>query len=748
MCYRSTMLVISILSACIIAVTPCKQYNNHQPTHRRFIPSKLAFIKHKHQNNNISFTTSTHQESYSGKKSSLICKDVLFGLRCGASTSEDGVDQEEEIPIDNDDEKSEQIAVDISVETSTTDELDNEIESPLADESVNEEEGCSDSEVTNDNSDVEETVMELVEDVDAETDEANNSEAAPTPKEEDDGEDLIAMASSKRHQAKALHDSGSLHDAAIEFHNAASLLDDALSSSNTENDNIDIDSIVVERATCKLHEALCLFKDGRPGECIDACTDVLGDGVVVQEENVEEGEAEEDGEEGEDNKDSQPTKTTVVKVIPVDSTATSTTTSNIIPSLIRARAHHRRAKARLALNDLDGALDDARSAAFMGDRNAVQFYGRLMREGSGAVDSSTGFGGSGMSSPFGDGSSGDSSNPFLEGMLQSMGGTNNNQHPLMPSGAGSSDFQSSLLSSLLTSNNSPGSGSGGDPFGLMSSLLGSPSTSDSNSAGKRGRRGKSRKGKSNNLAKSVMSNLLKRVEEENTQETICTYLQSTNTQQIMTFASMAGVQMKEDNARRLASLANGVTVKGIRKSITNIKRFISITKTCRKILKVIDKYKAVIVLGMLFYWARSAVNRPIAITSKRAKKELQQAAAFLIAPSMGSRRQLSLENKLCNGVKSLSRLCMSGGSEDDDTSSQKGIEEELERLQNQLSLIEALEERNKAQLESFVDEKDQWESLEEDERVLLSSKDEILKKMEILSEEIVMLFMKQKVKNG
>ena len=738
---RSTMLLISILSACITIISS-KQYTNLH-SRRRFIPSRLAFIKHKHQNN-VSFTSP--QESYSIlDKGSKSCKNVLFGLRCGASTSEDGVD-EEETPIDNDN-KSEQIAVDISVETTTTDneQIDNEIESLLADESVNEEEDCSDSEVTNDNSDVEETAVELEGDTESSSpDETDNSEAAPITEEDEDYEDLIAMASNKRQQAKTLHDSGSLHDAAIEFHNAASLLDDALSSSNTENDNIDIDSIVVERATCKLHEALCLFKDGRPDECIAACSDVLGDGVTVVQEKVDE---EEDG--GEDN-ESAPTTSAVVKVIPVDSSVTSTTTTNIIPSLIRARAHHRRAKARLALNDLDGALDDARSAAFMGDRNAVQFYGRLMREGSGAVDASTGgLGGSGgMSSQFGSSDTGDSSNPFLEGMLQSMGGTNNNQHPLMPSGAGSSDFQTSLLSSLLTDNNSPGSGSGSDPFGLMSSLLGSPSSSDNNNAGKRGRRGKSRKGKSNNLAKSVMSNLLKRVEDENTQETICTYLQSTNTQQIMTFASMAGVQMKEDNARRLASLANGVTVKGIRKSITNIKRFISITKTCRKILKVIDKYKAVIVLGMLFYWARSAVNRPIAITSKRARKELQQAAAFLIAPSMGSRRQLSLENSLCNGVQALSRLCMSGGNEDDDTSSRTGIEEELERLQNQLTLIEAIEERNRAQIESFVDEKDQWESLEEDERVLLSSKEEILDKMEVLSEEIVMLFIGQKVKNG
>ena len=71
----------------------------------------------------------------------------------------------------------------------------------------------------------------------------------------------------------------------------------------------------------------------------------------------------------------------VVKIIPA---TTATTASTItIPAQIRARAHHRRAKARLSLGDLDGALEDARSAAFMGDRNAVQFYGRLMREGSG-----------------------------------------------------------------------------------------------------------------------------------------------------------------------------------------------------------------------------------------------------------------------------------------------------------------------------------------------------------------------------
>ncbi|VEU39844.1 unnamed protein product [Pseudo-nitzschia multistriata] len=59
--------------------------------------------------------------------------------------------------------------------------------------------------------------------------------------------------------------------------------------------------------------------------------------------------------------------------------------------------------------------------------------------------------------------------------------------------------------------------------------------------------------------------------------------------------------------------------------------------------------------------------------------------------------------------------------------------ETLQSLQNKLSSIEALEERNSAQLDSFVDQNDQWESLEPDERELLSSKAEVVKKIEELS---------------
>lgn len=76
------------------------------------------------------------------------------------------------------------------------------------------------------------------------------------------------------------------------------------------------------------------------------------------------------------------------------------------------------------------------------------------------------------------------------------------------------------------------------------------------------------------------------------------------------------------------------------------------------------------------------------------------------------------------------------------------IQQELERLQDQLSIIEALEERNKAQLESFIDEEDQWNSMEEEEREFLKSKDSVIEQMELLTEQLVMLWMGQKSQDG
>jgi hypothetical protein len=83
-----------------------------------------------------------------------------------------------------------------------------------------------------------------------------------------------------------------------------------------------------------------------------------------------------------------------------------------------------------------------------------------------------------------------------------------------------------------------------------------------------------------------------------------------------------------------------------------------------------------------------------------------------------------------------------------DDKSSDAITNEIERLQQQLRYIEALEERNKAQIDSFIDEQDQWDSMEEDERQLLLSKGDIEKKLEQITSELVSMWMGGKSMEG
>jgi hypothetical protein len=76
------------------------------------------------------------------------------------------------------------------------------------------------------------------------------------------------------------------------------------------------------------------------------------------------------------------------------------------------------------------------------------------------------------------------------------------------------------------------------------------------------------------------------------------------------------------------------------------------------------------------------------------------------------------------------------------------MEEELERLQQTLTSIEALEERNKAQLDSFVDEEDQWNSLEDDEQELLDSKERTAERLEKMTEELLQMWIGAKSMDG
>mmetsp|Transcript_21796 Transcript_21796/g.32192 ORF Transcript_21796/g.32192 Transcript_21796/m.32192 type:complete len:131 (+) Transcript_21796:231-623(+) len=63
-------------------------------------------------------------------------------------------------------------------------------------------------------------------------------------------------------------------------------------------------------------------------------------------------------------------------------------------------------------------------------------------------------------------------------------------------------------------------------------------------------------------------------------------------------------------------------------------------------------------------------------------------------------------------------------------------ETELAILQNDVVWIEAIEERNKAQLESFNNEQDQWDSMTDWEQDLLTNKESHMKRIEVLTKRL------------
>ncbi|KAL7447750.1 hypothetical protein ACHAWC_000076 [Mediolabrus comicus] len=134
------------------------------------------------------------------------------------------------------------------------------------------------------------------------------------------------------------------------------------------------------------------------------------------------------------------------------------------------------------------------------------------------------------------------------------------------------------------------------------------------------------------------------------------------------------------------------------------------------------------------YWVRSAILEPYPISKKKLAEKA--ALSLLIMPTQ--------KNTVVRDT--LTKVFMSAA--EDSSASDTGIEEEIEFIQHKLTLIEALEERNKAQIESFIDEEDQWNSMDEYEKDLLGSKESITARMEQLTEELVLISMSQKSKNG
>ena len=444
-------------------------------------------------------------------------------------------------------------------------------------------------------------------------------------------------ASQLRVEGKAFHDAGDFDQAGETFQKAAIELEDVIASLKEKSStglHVDVELsklLIEERATCRLHEALCHLKNKKYAESIASCTSVLMDGVEVIEDEGSishddslakgEGEGEEEGEEegeGEDENEHSEQSSSIVRIC-VNSNADDSAgsdTAQLSPA-VRARAYHRRAKARLALGDTEGALDDSRSAAFLGDRNAVALYGRLMRESAGAGGRSPfdGNGSSGMDGLFGPSSPFESmfsgGSPFTEGGSDSS-----------PMGSGSMG----LLSSLLGSGSGPGVSDGSSdttatpmPFNPLS-MLGSMNGSNSDGGGMGG------------LAKSVLASVAKRAEDEDMQATVCNYLNALDTAQIISLSSMAGMPLSQGTAERLVSFANRVTPRGIGKSVKLTKRILFVGALVRKIFKIIGKYKHIIVLVVLIGWTKSAIQRPIVIkrvVEKATEATISKAAFFI-----------------------------------------------------------------------------------------------------------------------
>ena len=371
-----------------------------------------------------------------------------------------------------------------------------------------------------------------------EADEADDEEQQQQQQETIDA--ILQEATLLRQAGKELHDRGDWWEAANVFGQAADLLQSPLSSTTTPTASLSSSSLSLsyynhrtDYCTCRLHEALCRLKLEEYDACVDICTRILAD----------------------------PEQTS---------------------GAIRSRAHHRRAKAYLHLGQDDEALQDARAAAFLGDRKAVALYGKLMRGNSNTNNNNHYHGSEG-----GGGATIDelASPPMLNDLLQG-------RNPFLANSNDLSQGNSMLLESLLS----------------KSSGIGMPAETPS-LLGQGGAGG--------TLAKSLLSSLTKRLETDS--DSICAYLHKTNPTQLLQLGSLAGISLSEQQAQRLVKFCHSVTPKAIRRTVQFGKRGWYGLVVMRKALKVFNKYKHLLILWALAAWIQSAIRRPIPISKKAAK---------------------------------------------------------------------------------------------------------------------------------
>ena len=385
-------------------------------------------------------------------------------------------------------------------------------------------------------------------------------------------------ATKYRQSGKLSHDLGDYAKAAILFENAAKLLEHIILDKNeNDDDSMTEDAIIMdmnefvrelaeEAATCRLHQALCDWKRGSDAEvakCVQTCSIVLNDSQTLVMDDYDE------------------------KSALLDTHTQTIYSQHTLSAPLLARAHLRRAKGRLSLGFQDKALEDARAAAFLGDKTAVILYGRLMRLNSSSSSSS--------SSLFED----DPSWPFSS--LGSSNDGNSDMNPFMSNiESPTSAFSDGLFSSLLSS-----SSSNANPFAnILLNGLGNNPDEDSSSDQPNKSSGV------DGLAKSMLNSLVKKIDSEETQEKICNFLNSANEEQISQYAAVAGIPLSQDYASKLASFTTAITQQKLKRGVSLTKRAIKVINVLRKISKVMLKNRHLIVYYFLFAWIRSAICRP------------------------------------------------------------------------------------------------------------------------------------------
>jgi len=452
-------------------------------------------------------------------------------------------------------------------------------------------------------------------------------------------EDVRKQSLELRQEAKKYHDQGYFLQSETYFHQAAKVLQRVISDVLTSSSSQDISSqkellqqIKDECATCYLHKALCQHKQKKYLLSIQTCTHVLQGNVLRDDDDDEE--EEEQGTTKTQNQD--------------DRTHGSSKMMEV-SAAIQARAYLRRAKAFYALSlqqqpDMDigegeeedttrsntlhykkeensflqSAYQDAKTAAFLGDVNAVSFYGKLMR------DSSSSRNGSSTTMKDSDNDSMNQQELSSSNFLKSILSTSSSSPFLNP--IGESQFlnkkkrsnegswlhqqdatSSSPLSSLFTSSlpflssslSSSSSSSTPDLFSIMNLIRDVMSASSSSSEFPN----QSIQTKTSTLFHTLVSTL----EKEETQQVLCTYLHSIHSKHIQSIGSLIGIPLESTMIERLVSMAHTITPRAIQRFLVLLKRLVYGGRILWKCLRVLSMYRSLWVYYLMIQFIKRSL---------------------------------------------------------------------------------------------------------------------------------------------